>query len=330
MKIVCLGTGPFAVPTFQALCKGPHQVAGVVTRPDRTEARKRKAPPAPMRLAAEQNGIAVIAPASVNRDEGLQFLIETQPDLLFVCDYGEILKPAALQTAVLGGINLHGSLLPRHRGAAPVHAAILSGDPITGVSVIHMTPGLDAGPVLATRSTEIGEHENQIELEMRLSQLGVEAVLEAIERLEAWDRVSPLGELQDSSRVTVAPRLKKEQGRIDWQQEAAVIDRQIRALQPWPGCDTQLFRAGEAVLRLLIERAEVVSEPVAQAPIVADSTPGTMSEPGTILEATRSGLLVQAGSQVLRVLQVKPEGKRSMSVADWLNGFPIKPGERFA
>lgn len=318
MKIVCLGTGPFAVPTFERLCQGPHEVLGVVTRPDRAEARKRKAPQAPMRVAAEQRGVRVLAPPSVNREEGLQFLLDSKPDLLFVCDYGEILKPAALESASLGGINLHGSLLPRHRGAAPVHAAILAGDSVTGVSVIHMTPGLDAGPVLALRTTEIGKHENQIELEARLSQLGVEAVLEAIERLEAWDRVSPIGQMQDASKVTAAPRLKKEQSRIDWTRSATMIDRQVRGFQPWPGSDTLLVRESQQPLRVLIERAEVVEQELE-----------TTAAPGSILEATRQGVVVKAGEGSLRVLAVKPEGKRSMGIADFLNGVPLSTADRF-
>ncbi|MEZ6105122.1 MAG: methionyl-tRNA formyltransferase [Pirellulaceae bacterium] len=318
MKIVCLGTGPFAVPTLERLCQGPHEVAAVVTRPERSASSRRKVPPAPMRLAAEAHGITVQAPASVNVDEGLEFLQSRQADLLFVCDYGEILKPAALAAARLGGINLHGSLLPRHRGAAPVHAAILAGDATTGVSVIHMTPGLDAGPVLAVRSTEIGEHENQVELEDRLSRLGVDAVLEAIDLLSVWDGVSPIGQPQDPALVTRAPRLRKEQGRIDWRQSAIVIDRQIRGLQPWPGCDSLLMRpCDEQPLRVLMERAEV-----------ADDHPQS-STPGAIVEASKSGLWIATGDGVLRVLKVKPEGKRAMEVADFINGTPLPDGSRF-
>lgn len=331
MRILCLGTGPFAVPTLRLLAAGPHQVIGVVTRPERVDPRRKKLPPpSPMRAAAEALGLPVEAPESINSAEGLALLRRAAADLLMVCDYGQILKPAALESTRLGGINLHGSLLPRHRGAAPVHAAILAGDAETGVSVIRMTPGLDAGPVLAVRRTPIGTHENQIELETRLAELGATAVVEAIEQLERWDGIAPLGQPQDPTRVTLAPRLKKEQGEIDWSESADRIDRLIRALQPWPGASGYLLRAPDASpLRVLIERAEPI------AAVASGTTPSlagtaSSSEPGAILGASRDGIIVRCGdSTPLRLMRLKAEGKRSMEVGDFLNGLPLAAGARF-
>ncbi len=335
MRILCLGTGPFAVPTLRTLAAGPHQVIGVVTRPERIDPRRKKLPPpSPMRAAAESLGLPVDAPESINSAEGLDLLRRAAAYLLMVCDYGQILKPAALESTRRGGIKLHGSLLPRHRGAAPVHAAILAGDAETGVSVIRMTPGLDAGPVLAVRRTPIGQHENQLELETRLAELGAAAVVEAIERLERWDGVAPLGESQDPALVTLAPRLKKEQGEIDWTATAEVIDRQIRALQPWPGASGYLRRALDAPpLRVLIERAEPIAAAAGSLP--SDETSlltGTASsrEPGAILAASRDGIVVRCGdATALCVRRLKPEGKRSMEVGDFLNGLPLADGARF-
>lgn len=270
-----------------------------------------------MREAAERRGLVVEAPESINSDEGTELLRRFAPDLLWVCDYGQILSREALSIPPLGGINLHGSLLPRHRGAAPVHWAILRGDAMTGVSVIHMTPKLDGGPVLAVRETPIGSRETQPELETRLAQLGIEATLEALQKLSQWDRLSPIGLPQDSSLVTTAPRLKKEQSQLDWSQPAEILSRQIRAYQPWPGSSTILERQHGAPLRLLLEMA------------IPESIAAVSSEPGALLEANKQGLLVRAGDHsALRILRLRPEGKRSMDVSEFLNGTPVQPGDR--
>ncbi len=203
MNIVVMGTGQFAVPTFEWLVESPYIVRQLVTRPVQLRGRRRP-PPNPMRDLAKLHGVPVIDPHTVNEPATIGLLAELRPDLLFVCDYGQILSKQVLAVPPLGGINLHGSLLPAYRGAAPVNWAIYDGAEQTGVSVIHMTPRLDAGPVLSMRSTPIGPAETAEELERRLAVLGVDAVRDALKLLASWDRVSELGERQDAKSASRA------------------------------------------------------------------------------------------------------------------------------
>src|SRR5688572_8956748 len=263
MRIVVLGTGPFAVPMFQSLLDSPHEVAALMTRPTPPAKGREKGPVNPMRDAAEARGLPVHSPASINTEEGKQLLQQLAPDLLVVCDYGQILAGDVLAIAPLGGINLHASLLPKYRGAAPIQWALLQGESETGVTVIHMTPRLDSGPILAVRKTEIRPDEAHPELEQRLARLGIEPVHEAIEQLAQWDRASTIGTPQDKALATKAPRLKKEHGAIDWSRTGEQIRNQVRALKPWPGTYTFWQREGHDPLRLVIDRASVVESAIA-------------------------------------------------------------------
>ncbi len=235
LRLVLMGTGPFAVPSFAALHAAGHTIAAVVCRPEISGTPGRKPPPSPVRVWAESVGLLVETPASINTEEAAARLQSLSPDLLVVCDYGQILKRFVLATARLGGINLHGSLLPAYRGAAPVQCAVWRGERETGVSVIHMTPKLDGGPLLSVRRTEIGPQETAGELEKRLSELGVAAVLEAAELLSGWDGQATIGTPQDDRLASGAPRLSKADGKIDWSRSPQEIDWQVRAMQPWPG-----------------------------------------------------------------------------------------------
>src|SRR6478672_654673 len=206
MRIAVLGTGPFAVPMFAALLDSHQEVAALITRPTPPAKGRQKSPPNPMSDQAESHGLPIHAPETINGKEGLAVLRQLLPELLVVCDYGQILSPEALSISTLGGINLHASLLPKYRGAAPIHWALLNGERETGVSVIHMTPRLDGGPILVQRAASIGDEETQPELEQRLAAIGKEAVQEAIDMLEKWDRTSSIGTLQDAAQATKAPR----------------------------------------------------------------------------------------------------------------------------
>ena len=208
LRLVLMGTGPFAVPSFEALRRSGHDIALVITRPSQNVKSRKGPPPAPVRDWAESNGFELFAPDSINEVDAVDLVAQKSADLLMVCDYGQILKPAALETASLGGINLHGSLLPKYRGAAPVQCALLNGERVTGVSVIHMTPRLDGGPVVSFRETEIMDEETAGELEERLALIGVDATLEAVELLACWDRDTEIGVMQDATAITKAPRLK--------------------------------------------------------------------------------------------------------------------------
>ena len=322
LRLVVMGTGPFAVPTFAALRGGPHEIVAVVTRPDRAPAGRRP-PPNPMRAAVEAAHLPVLDPERVNEPAAVAAIAAFRPDLLVVCDYGQILSAELLGVAPLGGINLHGSLLPRHRGAAPVQWTILEGDAVAGVSVFHMTPALDAGRVLSTRSTPVGPRETAAELEPRLARLGVEAVGDAIEILAAAARAGTLagvGTPQDAAGVTRAPRLAKADGMVDWTQPAIAIERRRRALEPWPRLATFFTRGDGQRSRLVIE------ECVVESPAAAGETD---LAPGTVIEAAGERLVVACGGgTALAILRLVPEGRRSMSAAEFLRGSPLVAGSR--
>ncbi len=306
-----LGTGPFAAPTLDALVGSEHDVLLVVTRPP--AGRRREA--SPLQRAAERLGLDTWSPDTVNSLEAQSQLASLTADLLVVSDYGEILRPETLATARLGGINLHGSLLPKYRGAAPVQWAILRGETETGNSVIHMTPGLDAGPLLAQQRTPIDPDEDAQQLEGRLAALGAGLVLQSIESLEQGT-AQPIE--QDASLASKAPRLKKEQGSIDWSRAAQEIKNQVRALRPWPRAYTFWHHEGAEPLRLNIDRVAIHPLPRGEG----------RARDGAVLDAT-DRLLVATGDGALDILDLQPAGKRSMAAAEFLRGYRVRPGDRF-
>lgn len=313
LRIVVMGTGPFAVPMFRALLASPHRIVALVTRPDKA-APGRRSPVNPMREAAEGASVTLTAPQRINDPAAIDELVTLSPDLLVVCDYGQILAPAVLEVARLGGINLHGSLLPRHRGAAPVQWAILAGDEVTGACCIHMTAQLDGGSVINARSTPIGATETAAQLEARLAAFGPELVLEAIQRVTAPHRpVGAVGTCQDPALVTKAPRLSKADGIVDWNLAAARIARMPRGLDPWPRATSFLHAgggdSGTSPARLVLE--EVVEGPAAP--------PGTLA--GSIVTADDAGIVVACGDGgTVIIRRIVPEGRRSMAVGEFLRG----------
>ena len=321
LRIVVMGTGPFAVPMFRAILASPHRVVALVTRPDKA-APGRRPPVNPMRAAAEAAGVTVTEPERINDPAAIAELLALAPDIFVVCDYGQILAPAVLEVAPLGGINLHGSLLPRHRGAAPVQWAILAGDEVTGACCIHMTPQLDGGSVIVARSTPIGATETAAQLEARLSAFGPELVLDAIQRVAAPHRpAGAVGTPQDPALVTKAPRLSKADGIVDWNLAAARIARMPRGLDPWPRATTFLHAAGgesgAGPTRLVLE--EVAMGPAAP--------PG--SQPGSIVTLDDAGIVVACGDGGTVVIRrVVPEGRRSMAAGEFLRGRFLGTGAR--
>ena len=315
MRLIVMGTGPFAVPMFESLLAAGHEIPVVVTRPTRPARGRKQPPPNPMQDAALQAGIEVWAPDSINLPESVEKLTALAADLMVVCDYGQILSSEALATSRLGGINLHGSLLPKYRGAAPVQWAVIQGDRTTGITVIHMTPKLDGGPSLIQIETAIEAHETAETLEARLSILGAPAVLEAIELLANWDGVSPLGELQDSAEVPKAPRLTKQHGAIDWSTAAVEIVNRHRGVQPWPGSYT-LWDRGKQPLRLLVADLQL-------------SERTETGQPGEVIIAEREELVVACGTGAIQLTQVQPAGKRMMTAEEFLRGYQLQPGIRF-
>jgi methionyl-tRNA formyltransferase len=335
LRLVVMGTGPFAVPMFGVLvaeaARGRCEVIAVVTRPDRGPPGRRP-PPNPMRRAATAAGLPILAPENVHEPEAVAMIAGLRPDLLVVCDYGRLLSAELLAAARLGGINLHGSLLPRHRGAAPVQWTILDGDEQAGVSVFHMTPALDAGRVLAVRATPVGLRETAADLERRLADLGGEAVLEAIGVLEAAAAAGTLagvGSPQDAAAATRAPRLAKTDGVIDWTWPARRIERLRRALEPWPRAATFFDRGGGRFQRLVIEDCRV-----ADGAVVAAACGGRPAA-GTVLIAAGDRLVVACGPETgggpptaLEISRLVPEGRRSMSAAEFLRGSSLHAGSR--
>ena len=317
MHISMLGTGPFAVPTFEALYAAGHTIAALVTRPPRPARGRRTPPPNPMQQVAEAHGTPVWMPVSVNLPEARQQLAAAEPDLLVVCDYGEILAPDTLAVASLGGVNLHASLLPKYRGAAPINWAIYDGQSETGVTVIQMTPGLDAGPCIAQFRTPIEPDETAVDVEESLAQSGAELVCRSIAEL-AEGRAQSI--TQDEQSATKAPRLKKTDGLVDWSRTARQINDQVRAMKPWPGTYTFWQRPDGEPLRLILERTRSV-EP-------SGDTAGDAARAGTVLEAAER-LVVATGDGALELVELQPAGKRALAAEEFLRGYRVEPGQTF-
>ena len=294
-----------------------HEVAALVTRPPKRLRGGRVPPPTAIQEAGRTAQLPVLMPESVNSDEAIAELKPFQADLYVVCDYGQILSAEILSLTRLGGINLHASLLPRYRGAAPINWALYNGDRETGVTVIHMTPRLDAGPCLETRHVAIDDQETAIELEQRLAVLGVEPVMDAIGQLSRWDGQSPIGNPQRSAEATRAPRLKKDHGKIDWTRGAVEIVNQVRAMQPWPGTFTEWIKQDGTEQRLIIRKAARV-----------DLAVPTSEPPGQVLVADGKQLIVATGSDALRIDEIQAAGKRPMQVDEFLRGMKLTAGAR--
>ena len=323
-RLILMGTGPFAVPAFAALAAAGYEIVSVVTRPARRVRSRQGAPPTPVREFAANHHLPLYDPPDVNDPAAIARLGALSADLLVVCDFGQILRPETLAVARWGGINLHGSLLPAYRGAAPVQWAILSGDRITGVSVIHMTPRLDGGPIIGTAQTEIGDDETAGELEQRLALLGVAPTLAAVDRLASWDGVEPLGQPQDPATVSRAPRLSKSDGRIDWTQSATKIACHVRGMQPWPGAYSELrFAPDKPPHRIVVRRVHVLGADQQDSLAV----PADVAEsPGRLLSNTE--LVVATGDGRLQIDRLQVAGRSEMTGQQFLRGHRLAIGTR--
>jgi len=313
MRLVMMGTGPFGEPTFRKLYELPHQVVGLVTGRPRPRRGRRTEAPSQLRQIALEHGTPVYEPEDVNGREFRPQLLEFRADLWVVCDYGQILSADTLAAARLGGINVHASLLPKYRGAAPIQWAIYHGESTTGVSIIHMTPQLDAGPIIAQAGTSIAPEETAEDLERRLAYIASTLMPNVLNALEKG-AVKPIP--QDPAKASKAPRLKKTDGLIDWSRPAQAIRNQIRAVQPWPTAYTFWHRAQSPPLRLILGPVEV-EETV------------TLESPGTVVEAVGDRLRVATGQGLVRLSSLQPAGKRMLSVEEFLRGYPLKAGHRF-
>ncbi len=327
MRLVLMGTGPFAVPSFETVrASGKDEIALVITRPSPSGDGKAKLPVNPVRQWAESAGLPIEAPPSINDPSAIDMLKSLSADLLIVCDYGQILSVEAIASAKFGGINLHGSLLPRHRGAAPVQWSVLLGDKVTGACVIHLTPKLDGGPILSRIETPIGKGESAESLEGRLSQLGVAATMASLDRLRACrtiDEITSLGEIQDPSLASKAPRLSKSDGQLDFSYPAELIDRQIRGLQPWPGAFGQMAIEGGRSFRVSICQATIVwgdSERFEPGEMIwGERIPASLLAEMEV-SSSKDVLLVACRPNFLKIEKLQPAGKRIMTSKEFLAG----------
>ena len=304
LRIVFAGTPDFAVPPLDALHAAGHRLVAAYTQPDRPAGRGQALASSPVKQRALQLGIAVEQPASLKSDGAVARLRELAPDLMVVVAYGLILPPAVLDVPRHGCWNIHASLLPRWRGAAPIQRAILAGDEVTGITIMQMDAGLDTGPMLLTRRTPIGPREDGGSLHDRLAGLGAEAIVAAIDGWQAG-RVAP--QPQPGDGATYAAKIRKEEARIDWAQPAVLIDRQVRAFNPWPIAETTW--AGK---QLRVWQAE---------PETGSLWDG--ATPGVVVEAAAGRLVVATGAGALRLTQVQLAGKRAMPAAEFLNAHSL-------
>ncbi|HEX3184638.1 MAG TPA: methionyl-tRNA formyltransferase [Pyrinomonadaceae bacterium] len=310
MRIVFMGTPLAAVPTLRQCLTDGHEVVAVWTQPDRPSGRGHRVSFSPVKEFAVAHGLPVYQPARIKNDEALQIFASHDADVAVVVAYGRILPEQFLQTPRRGCINVHFSLLPLYRGAAPANWAIVNGETKTGVTTMFIEPTLDTGPILLQRHTEIGANETSPELMERLSVIGAELLGETLSRL---DDLTPRP--QRDQDATFAPILKKEDGLIDWTLSAVEIDRCIRGFQPWPNAYTSLKGKG-----LTIWSAESV-------PSVSSVSE---AKPGEVLTARRDDLIVNCGEQTaLRLIEVQPEARKRMGVREFISGARMKVGDRF-
>jgi methionyl-tRNA formyltransferase len=309
MRIVFCGSGGFAVPALRALKGSEHQVAYVVTQPARPAGRGGKLRPTPVAQAARELGLEAVECANINEPAMVETIRGYRPDVIFVADFGQMVRAAVRQTAGLGAFNLHGSILPELRGAAPVNWAIIRGHERTGVTMFSLVDRMDAGDVCGAAETEIGRGETAQELHDRLAVIGADLGVRVLGESAAG---TARGVAQDESKATLAPKLKKEDGRIDWTEQAESVCNRINGTWPWPG--------GQAVFAPSAGR----QHPVTIARAVTEAGGGGLA-PG----AVDAEMLVAAGRGRVRILEIQPAGKRRMGWKDFLNGYCLAPGDRF-
>lgn len=307
MRVVFLGTPSFAVPALRMLIEHSYEICGVFTQPDRPSGRGHKLQAGPVKLLAQERGIPIYQPVRIRDEENRQIFEDLHPDFIVAAAYGQILPAWLLQSARIAPVNIHASLLPRYRGAAPIAWAILNGESATGVTTMLMNEGLDSGPILMQREISIPADISAGELANEISAVGANLLIDTLEGLKTG-MVNPIP--QDESKANWAPRITKEMARISWQKSSLEIHNQVRGLNPWPVAQTD-FR-GQA-LRLWRSM-----------PAAADSS----GEPGTMIEGTRDGIRVQCGEgTVLEVLQVQLPAKSIVTGRAFANGARLRPGE---
>ena len=310
LKIIFAGTPDFAAVALQKLIDNGYEIVAVYTQPDRPAGRGRKLTPSPVKAVALEHDIPVEQPVNFKEEGAIDKLKSYHADVMIVAAYGLLLPIAVLETPRHGCLNIHASLLPRWRGAAPIQRAILAGDNETGITIMQMDKGLDTGDMLLKRTTPINDNDTGGSLHDRLAELGSEAIIEALEQLQN-NQLKP--ETQDDSLANYANKLAKSESEIDWHKSAEEIDRQVRAFNPWPGSQCHLDKN-----TIRIHSAEIIDT-------------SSQGQPGNILAYNKTGIDVQCGKGKLRILKCQLPGSRAMSVSDIHNGHPdlFKHGQCF-
>jgi methionyl-tRNA formyltransferase len=307
LKVLFLGTSEFSCPSLEAVLESAHEVIGVVTQPDRPKGRGQKFAPSPLKSLAVAKNLPVFQPERVRDHSSLEVLKSLHPDLMVVVAYGQILSPAVLAIPPRGCVNVHASLLPKFRGAAPIARAILAGETRTGVTTMLMDPGMDTGPILLTAETSVEESDTQGTLHDRLARMGARLLGQTI---EGWEKGTLPPIPQDPSLATYAPKIQKEEGRINWQTPARQLFNLVRAFDPWPGAFT--VWAGR-ILKLFQPRP--LEEEAKEAP-------------GTVAQTSAAGLRVATSDGYLLIRELQLENRPRMGVSEFLRGYPLKPGVR--
>lgn len=306
MRIVFMGTPDFAVPSLKALVEAGHEVCGVFTQPDKPKNRGMKLQQPPVKECALSAGLAVFQPVKMRDGEALEILRALNPDLIAVAAYGKILPVNILELPRLGCINVHSSLLPKYRGAAPINWAILNGEDETGVTIMYMAEGMDTGDILAQAQTPIDLDENAAQLFDRLADMGAKLLVDTVAALEAG-KVQPIP--QNEAQATRAPMLSKELSPLNWVRTARQLHDQVRGLYPWPAATAILDG-----IRCKVLRTEITGET-------------TGSAPGIVVQADKKGLRVACGDgRILDILELQPDGKKPMAAPAFLLGHPIPQG----
>lgn len=316
MRVVMLGTGLFAEPTFELLLSRPGLVVGLFTQPDRGAGSERgstRQTGKGMKAIAEAHHLPVFQPESINTPDGVAQLQSLAPDLLVVAAYGQILSPDVLAVPPLGAVNVHASLLPKYRGAAPIAWALYHGETTTGITIFRISKGVDTGIMLAQESVPVDPDETAGDVEARLAPIGAQLALAVVDRLCAGETIP--GTPQDKALATKAPKLTKEHGQVDWSRTAAQIRDHVRAMHPWPTPYTYWHRPGQPSVRLILHKTRPASGPALA--------------PGEILPTALDVLTVGAGGgTIVEILELQPAGKKRMAAADFLRGRKPQPGDR--
>ena len=300
MRIVFMGTPEFAVPALDALIHSDHEVVGVFAQPDEPAGRGRTLVSPPVKKLALQHKLTVHQPPSLRRSCELDRLVSLQPDVVVIAAYGKILPESFLSVPPHGCLNIHASLLPRHRGPSPIAAAVLAGDEVTGVTIMVVTKVMDTGPVLAQRQIPILPHDTTGSLFEKLSGLGADLLMDTLPR---WLNGKLVAQPQDHSQATYSKMITKEEGLIDWHRTVVELWRRVRAFQPWPGC----YTTWQGRMLKIIEAL----------PLAGEGTPGRVVAPS---HEPSAPVGVQTGEGILGLVQVQLEGKRAMSAAEFVRG----------